>query len=110
MRSYEGDIAIAILKRQITFSDKVRPICLPSLGDSIMNVKGTVAGWGFDESNSIGGRLKLTRLSVISNSKCVEEDNLFSYMLSSKSFCTEKSRSAPCEGKKVKLIKKVIVM
>lgn len=98
LSTYEGDIAIAILKRTITFSEKIKPICLPSPGDSIENVKGTVAGWGYDERKTIGGQLKLTRLSVISNSKCVEDDKLFSQLLNSKSFCTELSNRSPCEG------------
>lgn len=42
------DLSIFVLNRQITFSSKILPICLPNDGDDKLfwNRKVTVAGWG----------------------------------------------------------------
>ena len=39
------DIAIVIIDRPVTFTKKIRPICLPKLTDNFDGKKATVAGW-----------------------------------------------------------------
>lgn len=42
-----GDVAIMETDRQIEFSDKIRPICLPKyIGSNYDNIRAFVAGWG----------------------------------------------------------------
>ena len=43
----EHDIAIIILAKPLTFSDKIRPVCLPSSEDNVyVGEKVTHMGWG----------------------------------------------------------------
>ena len=52
-RNFDNDVAILTLNESVTFTEKVRPICMPSVdiltesGDSKFTGKpGFVAGWG----------------------------------------------------------------
>lgn len=39
------DMAIVTIDRPVTFTSKIRPICLPKLSDNFEGKKATVAGW-----------------------------------------------------------------
>lgn len=39
------DMSIVTVDKPITFSDNVKPICLPSVGDNFEDKKVIVAGW-----------------------------------------------------------------
>lgn len=98
LKSYEGDIAIAILNK-ISFNAKVQPICLPSSGDLLnLNVKGSVAGWGDHEMRKSTSVLSYTELHAIDRKICIKADELFSYVMSYGAFCTELSKRGPCAG------------
>lgn len=97
--SYDGDVAVAILEKSVIFSDSVKPICLPSISESLKyNIKGSVAGWGLNENGSLSNELKLTRLMVVATSTCIQSESFFGYVMTSRTFCTEFSRSGPCKG------------
>ncbi|XP_052891139.1 inactive CLIP domain-containing serine protease A8-like [Anopheles moucheti] len=46
--SPENDIAIAVLKEKVTYSDHIRPICLPSAQDVFVGKQCIATGWGTD--------------------------------------------------------------
>ena len=68
------DIAILTLKHSVTFSDKVRPLCLPADATlSYAGVPATTAGWGNDGNFNKGrspAKLKKIHTEVISGDHC----------------------------------------
>ena len=68
------DIAILTLKHSVTFSDKVRPLCLPADATlSYTGVPATAAGWGNDGNFNKGrspAKLKRIHTEVISGDHC----------------------------------------
>ena len=69
------DIAILTLKTSVTFSDKVRPLCLPA--DATLSYAGEpaiAAGWGRDGNRNFEGstqaKLKRINTDVISGDHC----------------------------------------
>ena len=72
------DIAILTLKHSVTFSDKVRPLCLPADATlSYAGVPATATGWGrvgnFDGDGS--DKLKKIHTEVISGDHCRQLTN-----------------------------------
>ena len=69
-----SDVAVLTLERAVPLNSNVRPICLPSLSDTIKTYEGetgTVAGWGLTEDGkeSIDQLLKVD-VPIISNTEC----------------------------------------
>ena len=73
------DIAILTLKHSVTFSDKVRPLCLPADATlSYANAEATAAGWGNDGNFNKGrspAKLKKIHTEVISGDHCRQLTN-----------------------------------
>jgi hypothetical protein len=56
--SYDADIAVLLLKQEITFNNFIQPICLPQSNTNVYNVRGVVAGYGRTESLSLPNKPK----------------------------------------------------
>ena len=71
---YNSDIAILTLEDRVLLTNKVNPICLPSLSTSEQSYEGmnaTVAGWGVTETAETStDQLMSVDLPVISNNLC----------------------------------------
>ena len=80
---FQDDIAILQLKKPVTWSPRVKPICLPERNDYLREpgtkrerVYGHVAGWGGTSSKRIQRQQKsllFVELNVNSNSTCAEK-------------------------------------
>ncbi|XP_033620256.1 transmembrane protease serine 4 isoform X4 [Fukomys damarensis] len=73
----EKDIALVRLQLPLTFSDTVRPTCLPFFDEELASATPLwVVGWGFTEQN--GGKMSDTLLQasvqVIDHTRCNAED------------------------------------
>ncbi|KAH8278886.1 hypothetical protein KR018_010776, partial [Drosophila ironensis] len=96
-----NDIALVRLKRSVTFTDYVRPICLPLnersnlFNDHAMDA----AGWGLTENNQPSPvKLKIT-VNVWSLSSCQEKYNFFKVMLNNTQMCAGgEHRVDTCSG------------
>ncbi|KAL7646622.1 UNVERIFIED_CONTAM: hypothetical protein RMT77_001873 [Armadillidium vulgare] len=69
-RGYVNDIALLELKTPVKWSKYVRPICLPETSDdagakSLDSQKMTVAGWGYTDEKSNGGKEPMALLKAI---------------------------------------------
>ena len=65
------DLAILTLDHPVTFTDKIRPLCLPS--DASLSYAGetaTAAGWGRDDDGLSPPKLRKVQMNVISNEQC----------------------------------------
>ena len=71
---YNSDIGILTLEDRVLLTNKVNPICLPSLSTSEQSYEGmnaTVAGWGVTETAETStDQLMSVDLPVISNNLC----------------------------------------
>ena len=79
------DIAVLTLANPVTFTEKVRPVCLPS--DASLSFAGetaTAAGWGYTDLNNQGpfgsDLLKKVQVDVISGDQCRAITNIFGSM------------------------------
>lgn len=95
----DADIAILYLKKQLTFSAYIIPICLWKDANDlepVVDQEGTIAGWGATEK----GRTSIPtyiKSIIVSRKSC--RDN-FERMLptNSRVFCADGRGSAPCNG------------
>jgi len=70
-RTFDNDIAILRLKDRVSFTDYIRPVCLPSeylpLDEGLPVI---VSGWGKTEDTNRADLLKQAELKIISNNQC----------------------------------------
>ena len=70
-RSYDNDIALVKMDKEVSFNLLVRPVCLPSMVVELEGMEGTVVGWGMLQQNgNVPDRLQEIRLPVIPQSTC----------------------------------------
>uniref|UniRef100_A0A1Y9IVL4 Peptidase S1 domain-containing protein n=1 Tax=Anopheles minimus TaxID=112268 RepID=A0A1Y9IVL4_9DIPT len=67
----ENDIALAVLKTNVIYSEHIRPICLPSAQDNFEDQQCIATGWGVDErTDEPATVMKRMELNVISRKDC----------------------------------------
>ncbi|CAG4945664.1 unnamed protein product [Colias eurytheme] len=77
-----NDIAVLTLEKKLKFSEKVRPICLPSEDLDFKNMPLTVAGWGKTRQGALTSSRYLleTKVKLVDGEKCsksaIYKDNL----------------------------------
>ena len=66
-----SDSAILTLAHPVTFTDKIRPLCLPAdVSLSYAGETATAAGWGKTQTGSGSPVLKKVQVNIISNDQC----------------------------------------
>lgn len=101
--SYDADIAIAVLEKPITFTEKIKPICLPTKSDSsedVVGKSGVVGGWGFDgATQSTTGNPQIGQIPIASAEECLKSEPVLDTIMSHRSFCsTPNIGRGPCQG------------
>ncbi|XP_021937382.1 trypsin-1-like isoform X2 [Zootermopsis nevadensis] len=69
--TFNNDIALLSLDRDVALEDRLRPACLPALGRSFTGMQGVVIGWGTTEQ--YGGSsdvLNEVKVPIMSNKEC----------------------------------------
>ncbi|KAF2900994.1 hypothetical protein ILUMI_05193 [Ignelater luminosus] len=99
----DGDIAIVILKKTVVFETRIQPLCLWQGNDdlhAIVNHKGTVAGWGRDETGeNVVFEAKKIDIPIADQVTCLRSDDGFREITSNRTFCAGKlDGSGPCSG------------
>ncbi|XP_047471300.1 venom protease-like [Penaeus chinensis] len=70
-RTFENDIALLILGQPVTFNKHVRKICLPPAGESFINRRATVTGWGaLAYQGPVSPVLNKVELPIWDNERC----------------------------------------
>ncbi|KAJ8711198.1 hypothetical protein PYW07_008440 [Mythimna separata] len=79
--TFSQDVAILELREPVTYSEWVRPACLwPDNEIELKNVigkKGSVVGWGFDETGVATEELSLVEMPVVSQETCIRSYSEF---------------------------------
>lgn len=86
--SYDADIALVALKRQLPL--EIVPACLyiPTNNSNIIGKYGTVLGWGLTENNSISEDLpNELKIKVIDNNECLKEEPRYKTVISNRTLC-----------------------
>jgi len=98
--SLSNDIAIITLDTNVTFTDSIRPACIPSYSDiktDLADKRARPIGWGVtsDDSNTASPVLREVSVPVLSNSQC----NKTYQVIQSSHVCTDsKGGKGVCFG------------
>ena len=91
--NFDGCLTIMLLKKKVSYSAYIRPICLWNYDDNLENVigkNGVMVGWGATEQsepNNYEFPVKITT-PIISNSVCHEQSPVYAKLASSsRTFC-----------------------
>lgn len=75
---YEADIAILVFSEDVTLSNYIQPIYVPAndvlIKGAIIDLKGTVVGWGLADSEIHEKFPRKTIAKALNNSLCYRED------------------------------------
>ncbi|KAG4072242.1 hypothetical protein HA402_005964 [Bradysia odoriphaga] len=88
---YDADIAILVLNENISFSNHIRPVCMPPGNYLIDGLVGTVVGWGETENGTAEGIPKKIEINALNDTFCYETDKGIARYASERSFCGEGS-------------------
>ncbi|KAG4071377.1 hypothetical protein HA402_004081 [Bradysia odoriphaga] len=84
---YDADITILVLNENLTFSDHIRPVCMPPENFLIDGLLGTVVGWGKTENGTAEGIPKKIEVDALNDTYCYEMDEGIASYASERSFC-----------------------
>ncbi|CAH2052767.1 unnamed protein product, partial [Iphiclides podalirius] len=102
--SFSKDLAILKLIEPVQYTDYVRPICLwPDNQAELNNVigkKGSVVGWGFDETGVATEELTLVEMPVVDQETCIRSySDFFARFTSQYTFCAGyRDGTSVCNG------------
>ncbi len=101
-RSYDADIAIAILRFPIEYTRTIKPICLyPSRKDAndVLNEIGRIAGWGGTTTSILAtSNPTSTKMKIVQSTECLKDDPAFSLIMSHNSICSIGNATGVCKG------------
>uniref|UniRef100_A0A182MV10 Peptidase S1 domain-containing protein n=1 Tax=Anopheles culicifacies TaxID=139723 RepID=A0A182MV10_9DIPT len=92
----EYDVALAMLRENIIYTEHIRPLCLPSAEDLFEGQRCIETGWGYETTSDTQATImKRLKLEIISHERCQEffdtlDDN---FELSRSVMCVEGSKS-----------------
>ncbi|KAK6627827.1 hypothetical protein RUM44_010306 [Polyplax serrata] len=70
-RTFNNDIALLQLDKEVTFDDELRPVCLPARGKSFSHYDGLVTGWGVRSQGGVTSPiLHEVTVPIMSNAEC----------------------------------------
>ncbi|XP_024938860.1 uncharacterized protein LOC107265735 [Cephus cinctus] len=96
-RDQRNDIALLRLSRDVTFTDFIKPICLPT--NSSFGQKLFVAGWGKTESRSESNVKLKVSIPIVENSECSRTYNNAGVRLGAGQICAGGQRGKDsCRG------------
>jgi hypothetical protein len=86
--SYNGDIAIVLLREIVKFTELIRPVCLPHKSFVEVTGKGWIAGWGKTETSKFHASLpNEVEISAINGYRCLITSPKLVHAASESSFC-----------------------
>uniref|UniRef100_A0A1Y9IW32 Peptidase S1 domain-containing protein n=1 Tax=Anopheles minimus TaxID=112268 RepID=A0A1Y9IW32_9DIPT len=74
----ENDVALAVLKENVIYSEHIRPLCIPSAQDNFDGQRCIASGWGLDvRTGQPPAMMKRMELNVLSHTRCLTSFYLF---------------------------------
>lgn len=100
--AYDADIAIIVLSDNVTFTNSIQPICLPSDDDSIdstsINITGKIVGWGAWNSSTYEDIPRQATIKTLNDSYCYRKEHVMVQLASARTFCSEYGDGSPAKG------------
>jgi len=97
--TYDNDFAIITLESPVTFSDSVRPVCLPSPSSLYEGVEATVTGWGTLQSGGIQPEvLQEVDVDTMSNEECTKPLYVYKEEITENMICAAAPGKDSCQG------------
>ncbi|KAJ8712865.1 hypothetical protein PYW08_008169 [Mythimna loreyi] len=102
--TFSRDVAVLELREPVTYTEWVRPACLwPDNEIDLKNVigkKGSVVGWGFDETGMATEELSLVEMPVVSQETCIRSySEFFVRFTSDHTYCAgNRDGTSVCNG------------
>ncbi|CAH2085626.1 unnamed protein product [Euphydryas editha] len=95
-----NDIAVLTLQKKIKFSDKVRPICLPSEDMNFSDSPLTVAGWGKTRQGALTSSRYLleTKVKLVPSDVCTRSSIYRNNLVSDSMMCAYSLGKDACQG------------
>lgn len=95
---FGGDVAILKLSNLVTFSEYIRPVCMPDVKITQISI-GILAGWGYyDNSGTVSSEPRKVELDIISDGQCFREDQRLVAISTNEMFCAGRRGVAVCPG------------
>lgn len=97
---YDADLAIFVLSKNVTFTNYIRPICMPSDEAIYINVRGSIVGWGIAD-NGTKTNLEFPRHATtiaFNASYCLTTDPYLAFLSSTRTFCGTGGDGSPNKG------------
>ncbi|KAL5273821.1 hypothetical protein ACFFRR_000526 [Megaselia abdita] len=103
LSNFDGDLALIIVKKAITFTDYIRPICLWDGNNDLKEIEGengVIVGWGKDENGKdFSPEPKKVAAKIVSNEDCLRSNSQFSQLTSNRTMCAgDRDGQGPCSG------------
>lgn len=99
---YDADVAILVLSHHITFTNNIRPACMPAdtvdIDSATIDVNGTIVGWGFSENNIFQTIPRQASIIAINDSYCYTTDPMMPTFSSNRTFCGGFGNGIPNSG------------
>lgn len=99
---YDANVAILVLTYDITFTNYIRPVCLPADNTAIdgynINVVGNVVGWGLAENRAHEEIPRHADIRALNDSYCYLHDKDIVSMSSARTFCGGYGDGTPNAG------------
>ncbi|KAL7014091.1 hypothetical protein ACKWTF_015737 [Chironomus riparius] len=101
-QSYDADIAVLVLEKEVTFNEHIQSICLPSPNSNIATITtGSVVGYGKseDDTKEYENIPKILSTPIHSNSDCFKAFEDLALLSSGRTFCGGSGRGVGvCNG------------
>ncbi|XP_064116672.1 CLIP domain-containing serine protease B4-like [Macrobrachium nipponense] len=73
--THQNDLAVLKLTEKVEYTDRIRPICLPTTDINVEDQLAIVSGWGRNEAAKLQSQLHYFQATVIKNSVCDQRWN-----------------------------------
>ncbi|XP_064116269.1 transmembrane protease serine 11F-like [Macrobrachium nipponense] len=97
----QNDLAVLKLTEKVEYTDRIRPICLPTTDINVEDQLAIVSGWGRNEVAKLQSQLHYVQATVIKNSVCDQRWNsngaARGFIVSSM-MCMDSSSGDSCNG------------
>ncbi|KAG4072226.1 hypothetical protein HA402_005948 [Bradysia odoriphaga] len=95
--SFDADIAILVLSKNVTFTDDIQPVCMPANGVT-ENIEGSVVGYVVRRSTIHAEIPRRIIVRSVNSSHCFREGNVDAAFSSNRTFCGGDGNGSPDVG------------